>query len=69
MPQKKTATTKPTLKRTRRTARFIDSETEESNGEEEYDDISSINSGGEGEEIDFTSNDTLTVMMMMMNMK
>ena len=36
----------------------MDSETEQSNGEEEYDDISSISSGGEGEEeIGFNSDD------------
>ena len=36
----------------------MDSETKESNGEEEYDDINSISSGGEGEEeIGFNSDD------------
>ena len=35
----------------------MDSETEQSNGEEEYDDISSISSGGEEEEIDLISDD------------
>ena len=36
----------------------MDSETKESNGEEEYDDINSTSSGGEGEEeIGFNSDD------------
>ena len=57
MPPKRQQEAKSALKRTRRAARFIDSEAEESNGEEdEFDDISSISSEDE-DELDFSSDD------------
>ena len=48
---------KPALKHTIRTTKFIDSEAEESNGEEGCGNISSISSDEEGEELDFSSDD------------
>ena len=56
-PKRQQQEAKSALKRTRRAARFIDSEAEESNSEEDaFGDISSISSEDE-DELDFSSDD------------